>query len=72
MSLITLKRISLLLPAIACVLQPLAHAGEGPFFVTYSHQMEEPGNLELATKNIAGKPDGGNRLLGSALESSTA
>ena len=24
-------------------------AGEGPFFITYTHQMEEPGNLELAT-----------------------
>jgi hypothetical protein len=67
-SLITLKRISLLIPTLACVLHSQAHAGEGPFFVTYTHQMEEPGNLELATKNIVGKPDGGNRLLGSALE----
>ena len=43
-------------------------AGEGPFFVTYSHQMEEPGNLEITTKNITGKPGDGNRFLGSALE----
>src|SRR5579859_6190307 len=50
------------------VLQSTAFAGEGPFFVTYSHQMEEPGNLEITTKNIAGKPGDGNRFLGSALE----
>jgi hypothetical protein len=48
-------------------LQSDVWAGEGPFFVTYSHQMEEPGNLEITTKNITGKP-GGNRFLGSALE----
>ncbi len=47
---------------------PSAWAGEGPFFVTYTHQMEEPGNLEVTTKNITGKPGDGNRFLGSALE----
>lgn len=50
------------------VLQSEACAGEGPFFVTYSHQMEEPGNLEIATKNITGKPGSGSLFLGSALE----
>lgn len=50
------------------VLQSKACAGEGPFFVTYSHQMEEPGNLEIATKNITGKPGNGSRFLGSTLE----
>jgi hypothetical protein len=50
------------------VLQSEACAGEGPFFVTYSHQMEEPGNLEITTKNITGKPGDGSRFLGSALE----
>jgi hypothetical protein len=43
-------------------------AGEGPFFVTYTHQLEEPGNLEFAAKSITGQPDGGNRFLGSAAE----
>lgn len=43
-------------------------AAEGPFFITYTHQMEEPGNLEITTKNVAGKPADGNRFLGSALE----
>ena len=43
-------------------------AAEGPFFVTYTHQMEEPGNLEFATKNVLGKPRGGNRFLGTTAE----
>ena len=43
-------------------------AGEGPFFVTYTHQMEEPGNLEFATKNAIGRPTGGNRFLGTIAE----
>jgi hypothetical protein len=45
-----------------------ALAGEGPFFVTYTHQLEEPGNLETATRNVIGKPDGGNRFFGIATE----
>ena len=43
-------------------------AGEGPFFITYTHQMEEPGNLEFATKNVVGRPAGGNRFLGTTAE----
>ncbi len=43
-------------------------AGEGPFFITYTHQMEEPGNLELATKNVTARPGGATRFVGSALE----
>jgi hypothetical protein len=43
-------------------------AAEGPFFITYTHQMEEPGNLEIATSNVTGKPAGGNRFLGGATE----
>jgi len=43
-------------------------AQERPYFVTYSHEMEEPGNLEISTTNVVGKPDGGNRFLGSVIE----
>ncbi|HCC56450.1 MAG TPA: hypothetical protein DEQ47_04180 [Solibacterales bacterium] len=43
-------------------------AGEGPFFVTYTHQMEEPGNLEVATRSAMAKPRDGQRFLGSVLE----
>jgi hypothetical protein len=47
---------------------PIAKAAEDPFFIIYSHQMEEPGNLEITTKNVTGKPGDGNRFLGSSLE----
>lgn len=47
---------------------PSAWSGEGPFFITYTHQMEEPGNLEIATKNVTGKPTGGDRFVGSSTE----
>lgn len=49
-------------------LVPACWAGEGPFFITYTHQMEEPGNLEFGTKNVIGKPNGGNRFLGTTAE----
>ena len=59
-----------ILPGICAVLlfQPCALAGEGPFFITYTHQMEEPGNLELATTSVTGQPAGGTRFLGGAME----
>ena len=63
-----LRRTVVILGALTTLVPPCAKAGEGPFFVTYSHQMEEPGNLEVTTKNITGKPDGGNRFAASALE----
>ena len=47
---------------------PACWGAEGPFFITYTHQMEEPRNLEFTTKNVTGKPGDGNRFLGSALE----
>src|SRR5215510_12673304 len=40
----------------------------GPFFVTYTASMAEPGELEIALKNVAGKPKGGDRFMGSVLE----
>lgn len=46
----------------------IVRAAEGPFFVTYTHQMEEPGNLEVAVKTAAGQPSGGYLFLGSATE----
>src|SRR5258706_10327262 len=57
---------------ISCILcaflLPASWAAEGPFFITYTHQMEEPGNLEFATKNVTGKPGIGNRFLGASTE----
>src|ERR1051326_3339450 len=43
-------------------------AQERPYFVTYSHEMEEPGNLEIKTATATGKPAAGNRFWGSTLE----
>ena len=60
---------SCIFPVLALALLPLAcQAGEAPFFITYTHQMEEPGNLEIATRNITAKPGEGNRFLGSTTE----
>src|ERR1700756_477863 len=38
------------------------------YIVTYSHELEEPGNLELAAKNVTGAPKGGNPFVATALE----
>ncbi len=53
--------------ATVVVLAPVALAQE-TYFVTYSHQMEEPGNLEIGVKSVAGLPSGGNAFIGNALE----
>ena len=45
-----------------------SQAQEKPYFVTYSQDLEEPGNLEIETKSSTGKPDGGNRYGASAVE----
>jgi len=45
-----------------------AAAQERPYFVTYSHEMEEPGNLDIEVFNAVGKPPGANRFLGSNIE----
>jgi hypothetical protein len=46
---------------------PSLYAQEN-YFVTYSHHMEEPGNLEIETKSVLGSPRLGNTFVGSALE----
>lgn len=43
-------------------------AQDRPYFVTYSQDLEEPGNLEIETKNAVGKPTGSSRFTGSSLE----
>jgi hypothetical protein len=39
-----------------------AAAQEKPYFVTYSHDLEEPGNLEIETKSSLGRPEGGDHF----------
>jgi len=36
--------------------------------VTYSHQMEEPGNLEVGVRSVTASPKGGNAFLAHAFE----
>lgn len=51
-----------LLALFAATLALCAAAQEKPYFVTYSHDLEEPGNLEVETKTAIGKPADGNRF----------
>ena len=37
-------------------------AQESPFFVTYTHHMEEPGNLDIETSSTTGVPRNGQRF----------
>jgi len=59
-----LHPLCLLLALFYCV---CADAQEN-YFVTYSHEMEEPGNLEIAMKGVTGAPKGGDAFVGAALE----
>src|ERR1700728_1623731 len=43
-------------------------AQELPYFVTYSQDMEEPGNLDIENFNAVGNPKGGNAFIGSDVE----
>ena len=45
-----------------------SQAQEKPYFVTYSQDMEEPGNLDIETYNVVGNPKGGDAFLGSDIE----
>ncbi|HEX7287683.1 MAG TPA: hypothetical protein VF532_15955 [Candidatus Angelobacter sp.] len=44
-----------------------AHA-QANYFITYTHHMEEPGSLEIASKSVSGFPSQGNTFWGNALE----
>jgi hypothetical protein len=46
----------------------IAHAQERPYFVTYSQEMEEPGNLDIELFSVDAKPNGANRFVGSNIE----
>lgn len=51
--------LALFLPVL---LVPGTHAQEKPYFVTYPHDLEEPGNLEIETKSAIAEPDGSNHF----------
>ncbi len=47
---------------------PLAHAQEKPYFVTYSHDLEEPGNLDIENQDIAAAPKNANAFFAPTVE----
>ncbi|HKS83061.1 MAG TPA: hypothetical protein VJR23_16270 [Candidatus Acidoferrales bacterium] len=47
---------------------PRAAAQEPPYFVTYSHHLEEPGNLEIEFNPVFGTQRGGNDYLAGTTE----
>jgi len=63
-----LKRVALLLGLACALVWPARSQAQGNYFVTYTHHMEEPGNLEFATKSVTGFPRAGNAFLGNAFE----
>jgi len=54
--------------ALALLAAPLAASAQEAYFVTYSQQMEEAGNLEIENKNVVSSPQGGDSFIGSAME----
>ena len=52
----------LFLPSLLC------RAQEKPYFVTYTHDLEEPGNLEVETKTALARPDGSGHYGATAME----
>lgn len=50
------------------ILPRFAMAQEPPYFVTYSDQMEEPGNLEISLKSANATPKYGNTFVGETVE----
>ncbi|HME57480.1 MAG TPA: hypothetical protein VKF63_04020 [Terracidiphilus sp.] len=49
-------------------ISPIGKAQDKPYFVTYSHDLEEPGNLEVETKSAVAQPNGGNPFGATAME----
>ena len=68
MNLPILTRSSFLVMLAVAILAPKSLLAQENYFVTYSHELEEPGNLELELKNVTGAPKGGNPFVASALE----
>ena len=60
-----LSLLALLLPLMTTL---RAAAQELPYFVTYSQEMEEPGNLEIEFKGVTGRPPGDPRFYAGNIE----
>jgi hypothetical protein len=64
----SLKFLGLLACMAGAVALPRRASAQENYFVTYTHHMEEPGNLEFATKSVTGFPGAGNAFWGNAVE----
>ncbi len=54
---------------LAAAVSPIAARGqEKPYFVTYDHHLEEPGNLEVSVNPVLGSPKTASTFLGSSVE----
>ncbi|HXX01971.1 MAG TPA: hypothetical protein VEJ00_12215, partial [Candidatus Acidoferrales bacterium] len=63
-SYILIRLIPVLLCTALCLLAPSHAPGqEAPYFVTYTHYLEEPDNLEVAANSTFATQRGGNRTL---------
>ena len=63
-----MKRSILILLGSLLVCAGACSAQEWPYFVTYAHDLEEPGNLEFEFKTTAGSPRFGNSFVGETVE----
>lgn len=58
-----MRRSLLIAFALACLLDTVQlRAQESPYFVTYTHHMEEPGNLDIESSSTMGVPRSGQRF----------
>jgi len=62
------RALTVSLLALLALVPASLRAGEGPYFVTYDHQMEEPGNLEISFNPVFGLPKTANGFVGSTTE----
>jgi hypothetical protein len=62
------KILALLACVVGALMLPQRARAQENYFVTYTHHMEEPGNLEFATKSVTGFPGAGNAFWGNAME----
>ena len=63
-----LRLFCLLLAILCCLATGAARAQEPPYFVTYSHVLEEPGNLEIASQNVGAAPKNANPFYSQTME----
>src|SRR6185312_1474601 len=53
---------------IVTLLFAITAAAQEAYFITYSREMEEPGNLEVGVKSVVGSLSAGDAFIGNALE----